>query len=459
MAPSDPTHIRARHQLPVGSGDLAGKPILHILTERVVRCELRHLGTLGPPISVPLSVRGSILQIPTPGCRVATQLPRDRRWRSAQLPGDRTNPNMLSVQDGDLLAFGEGQVTARQWHKRERLHPATLPEPARSDSRRQSCRHAGFLARQPAGNTFPETLLMLTTPPRRATRRPHRRTQRPISRSTFLPCHRNSSHSRCCDHQLNPPCVRRASRTDADDATAEVFAVAWRRRHDIPGGDRALPWLYGVARRVLSHQRRSAHRFRRLAVRVTELRDPPLPDPEAVAVQRQEYADVRRAVGQLASGDREVLLLAAWEGLSHRQIADVLDCSQAAVDKRFIRAKQRLAKTVQGQFPTRFASSPGERSRKRWKPMSKSEQVYALLIEANPVPDPDVLPERFAEVVPRLRVADQRRATMHTEQPVRTQTEHEPIQTKTAPTLRRRNWIPAVAAAVVVILAGASFCC
>jgi RNA polymerase sigma-70 factor (ECF subfamily) len=52
-------------------------------------------------------------------------------------------------------------------------------------------------------------------------------------------------------------CARRAAPADADDAAAEVFAVAWRRRDDIPGGDRELPWLYGVARNILWHQRRS----------------------------------------------------------------------------------------------------------------------------------------------------------------------------------------------------------
>ena len=48
------------------------------------------------------------------------------------------------------------------------------------------------------------------------------------------------------------------------------------------------------------------------------------------------------AVGQLSSADQEVLLLAAWEGLSHAEIATALDCSTDAVDKRLQRAKQRL---------------------------------------------------------------------------------------------------------------------
>ncbi|NNL98569.1 MAG: sigma-70 family RNA polymerase sigma factor, partial [Acidimicrobiia bacterium] len=46
-------------------------------------------------------------------------------------------------------------------------------------------------------------------------------------------------------------CLRRTSHAEAHDATAEVFAVAWRRVAELPGGSEVLPWLYGVAANVL----------------------------------------------------------------------------------------------------------------------------------------------------------------------------------------------------------------
>ena len=151
--------------------------------------------------------------------------------------------------------------------------------------------------------------------------------------------------------------ARRIGLTDADDATADVFAVAWRRRSAIPRGDQALPWLYGVARNVLSHQRRSTFRFRRLTNRVVGLRIAAPPGPEQIVVEAEEYVRVRQAVGRLRPGDQEVLLLAAWEGLSHAEIADVLDCSTAAVDKRLQRAKQRLKKQFDS-VPTASMNRP-----------------------------------------------------------------------------------------------------
>jgi RNA polymerase sigma-70 factor (ECF subfamily) len=137
-------------------------------------------------------------------------------------------------------------------------------------------------------------------------------------------------------------CLRRTGPADAEDAVAEVFAIAWRRRRDVPRGDLTLPWLYGVARNVLSHQWRSANRRKRLADRVVALRPAPAPGPEQVIVDDEEHTRVRRAVARLRPLDREALLLAAWEGLSHAEIAAVLQCSVAAVDKRLQRAKVRL---------------------------------------------------------------------------------------------------------------------
>jgi RNA polymerase sigma-70 factor (ECF subfamily) len=137
-------------------------------------------------------------------------------------------------------------------------------------------------------------------------------------------------------------CLRRTGPADADDAVAQVFTVAWRRREDMPRGDNTLPWLYGVARNVLSHQWRSASRVRRLSEKARALREPGESSPERVILDDEEHAQVRRAVAQLRPADREVLMLSAWEELSHAEMAEVLGCSTAAVDKRLQRAKQRL---------------------------------------------------------------------------------------------------------------------
>src|ERR1700753_107897 len=57
---------------------------------------------------------------------------------------------------------------------------------------------------------------------------------------------------------------RLLNNADVPDATAEGFLGAWRRRDALPSPPADLPWLYGVARKIVARQRRSALRRQRL---------------------------------------------------------------------------------------------------------------------------------------------------------------------------------------------------
>lgn len=139
-------------------------------------------------------------------------------------------------------------------------------------------------------------------------------------------------------------CVRRVGRQDATDLVAEVFAVAWRRIDSVPHGEEALPWLYGVAFRVVMHHWRSQGRRRRLTSKLASVPPEPGPDPEAVVVRHKDYELVMRAAAQLRVKDQEVLRLALWEELTHQQIADLSGSTLPAVRQRFYRAKRALAR-------------------------------------------------------------------------------------------------------------------
>lgn len=151
-------------------------------------------------------------------------------------------------------------------------------------------------------------------------------------------------------------CLRRTSEPDAYDATSEVFSVAWRRLTDVPGGEKELAWLYGVARKVLSRQWRSAARFRSLIDKIGSQPERSDPDIATVVVRKAEYDQVLTAATTLRPADQEILRLAAWEGLPHSTIATILEISVAAVDQRLHRAKKRLARAFEtadsNQTPT-----------------------------------------------------------------------------------------------------------
>jgi RNA polymerase sigma factor (sigma-70 family) len=133
--------------------------------------------------------------------------------------------------------------------------------------------------------------------------------------------------------------LRRADATDAADVVAETFTTAWRRLRDVPEGEEARLWLYGVARRVLANQRRAARRRLRLAGR---LRDESRTAPGSSAEPDLERG-VRTAFSRLRPEDRELLSLTAWEGLDPRELARVLGCSRNAARIRLHRARRRFA--------------------------------------------------------------------------------------------------------------------
>ena len=153
-------------------------------------------------------------------------------------------------------------------------------------------------------------------------------------------------------------CLRRTSPEDAYAAANEVFEVAWKRGSDVPDGERTLPWLYGVARKVLSHQRRSATRFSRLTNKAANHAAPHQPQPDHVVVQRLEYETVCSAVNRLPADDKEMLLLSAWEGLTHAEIAETLGYTLTTVDKRLARAKQRLKRQYEAAYSDNMHRPP-----------------------------------------------------------------------------------------------------
>lgn len=142
-------------------------------------------------------------------------------------------------------------------------------------------------------------------------------------------------------------CIRRLSAADANDATSEVFLVAWRRLDSVPPDDGTLPWLIGVARNVVRNVERSNIRSVRLASKVSDLPTEPPPGPETQVVMGSQFEQVQAAMAGLSDDDREVIRLRTWEELTAPQIARVLGCSTAAAEKRVTRAWSRLTKAVE----------------------------------------------------------------------------------------------------------------
>jgi RNA polymerase sigma-70 factor (ECF subfamily) len=136
-----------------------------------------------------------------------------------------------------------------------------------------------------------------------------------------------------------PAVVRYARRhvlpDEVEGVVAETFVVAWRRLDEVP--PYGLPWLLGVARNISANTRRSRRRQEALSERIaSDLDEPVWPevgDDDAVTA----------ALHRLSDADRELLTLIAWEGLSHAEAAEALECSRGALKVRLHRARHRFA--------------------------------------------------------------------------------------------------------------------
>jgi RNA polymerase sigma factor (sigma-70 family) len=131
--------------------------------------------------------------------------------------------------------------------------------------------------------------------------------------------------------------ARRAAPELVDDVVSETFLVAWRRVDDVPVD--AKPWLYGVARNALATHVRTHGRWRALGVRLVQEPAPTMHGADDVAIDR---TDLARAWELLSDGDREVIALVAWDGLSAMQAAAVLGCRPSTFSVRLTRARKRL---------------------------------------------------------------------------------------------------------------------
>jgi RNA polymerase sigma factor (sigma-70 family) len=146
--------------------------------------------------------------------------------------------------------------------------------------------------------------------------------------------------------------MRRTSPDAAQDAVAETFLVAWRRFDDVPAD--ALPWLFGVARRVLANQRRSSGRGAALEQRLAGADAGATADMEESVTESEA---VRAALNRLSERDREALMLVAWHGLSGRRAARAAGCTRAAFDVRLHRARRRLAAQLEGAASSAVAAN------------------------------------------------------------------------------------------------------
>ena len=132
---------------------------------------------------------------------------------------------------------------------------------------------------------------------------------------------------------------------EAEDLTQETFLRAHRGRDSLCDRDAVVPWLYGIATHVcLDRLRQRARQASRQSDLDPETLSPPDHAPSAVLLAEQEdmSACVQAYVSELSDSYRAVLLLHDAQGLTAREIAELLGDSTGSVKIRIHRARKQL---------------------------------------------------------------------------------------------------------------------
>jgi RNA polymerase sigma-70 factor (ECF subfamily) len=145
---------------------------------------------------------------------------------------------------------------------------------------------------------------------------------------------------------------RRVGPDAVDELSADTFVTAFDLRERFEGED-ALPWLYGIAANVLRRHLRTEVRRERAHVRAGSLT--PVGAADDLIEDRLDAAaaapQLAAALDQLAPGDRDVILLFAWEELSYQEIAESLEIAVGTVASRLSRARRCMRECLGEIWP------------------------------------------------------------------------------------------------------------
>ena len=148
--------------------------------------------------------------------------------------------------------------------------------------------------------------------------------------------------------------VRRVGPDDAGSLLGELFRIAFEKRATFdPDRAEARPWLYGIAGNLLArHRHREARRLDATARLMHASTSAPgdaddvFVDADARIDASRRWGDVAAAIAALPQGERDALLLYAWEEMSYDEVAGALGVPVGTVRSRLNRARGRLRELV-----------------------------------------------------------------------------------------------------------------
>lgn len=132
-------------------------------------------------------------------------------------------------------------------------------------------------------------------------------------------------------------------RSEAEDATQEALASAWRKLHQLRPGMPVRPWLLAIVINRCRNVRRTRW------FRLVRLADPP--HTKSALDPQPDHLDLQRAMARLPERDRRALFLHFYLDLPIDEVASTLGLSPSAAKARIYRACHRLRPELTEEIP------------------------------------------------------------------------------------------------------------
>lgn len=145
----------------------------------------------------------------------------------------------------------------------------------------------------------------------------------------------------------------------AEDLFQETFKKVHEKSHTFKGKGRFKSWLFTIANNLaLDHIRKSGRGPNVISLEVTggcrsegcceataplPLEDSSLPNPADTLLLTEKKAHVRAALVKLPVNQRTTLVMAYYQGMSYKEVAEVKNCSLGTVKSQMYRAIKTLS--------------------------------------------------------------------------------------------------------------------
>ena len=130
----------------------------------------------------------------------------------------------------------------------------------------------------------------------------------------------------------------------AEDAVHEVFFVATRKLHEFEGRSNIRTWLFAITHHVVQRMQRDrarhARRLRSLAFAHEDL------GRASTSPIAEDARYLRQLLARLDESKRVIIILTELEGMTSKEIAELLGLKQGTVDSRLRAARQELLAIV-----------------------------------------------------------------------------------------------------------------